>query len=78
MKWVKSNDGHYYNMSDIKDINWSKNGSAVGASFELKAESSTGIHILARCDSEADKQVISDKLEAFLISDGNFLTLPKI
>ena len=78
-KWLKAINGKYYNMDDIKTIEWNKNTSAVGASFELKCETSRGTYVVATCENEADKQVISDKLEAFLKSkDENLIIFPKL
>ena len=78
MKWIKDTKGNYFNMNDLITIVWKKNGSAIGASFDLKCENAAGIHILSTCDSEENKQIITEKLEQFLNNDEHLLILPKL
>ena len=39
-KWMKAINGQYYNVNDIKTIEWKNNTSAVGSAFELKCDTS--------------------------------------
>ena len=78
MKWIKKTKGDYFNMDDITTIEWKKNGSAIGASFDLKCENTTGIHILSTCDSEENRPIITEKLEHFLNNDEHLLIIPKL
>ncbi len=79
MKWIKNTRGDYFNIDDMNIIAWKKNGSAIGASFDLKFENSVaGTHILCTCDSEENKQIITEKLEKFLNNDEHLLVLPKL
>jgi hypothetical protein len=78
-KWMKAINGQYYNVNDIKTIEWKKNTSAVGASFELKCENSRGTYVLATCENETDKQMITDKLETFMKNeDEDLIIFPKL
>ena len=78
-KWMKAINGQYYNVDDIKLIEWKKNTSAVGASFELKCDTSRGTYVLANCENEMDKQMITDKLEDFMKSkDEDLIIFPKL
>ena len=78
-KWMKAINGQYYNVNDIKTIEWKKNTSAVGSAFELKCDTSRGTYVLATCENEMDKQMITDKLEDFMKSkDEDLIIFPKL